>query len=75
MTKTTHLDCRGLKCPEPMLKLTTLFLKANPGELIEILADCPTFENDLRAWCEKTKRSLLWIRDEGAGAKKALVRL
>lgn len=61
---TQILDARGLKCPQPTLKLTVLAVKMAKGDIMEVLADCPTFEHDVRSWCARSKKTLLWIRDE-----------
>jgi tRNA 2-thiouridine synthesizing protein A len=66
------LDARGLKCPQPTLKITVLAVKMKPGDVLEVVADCPTFEKDVRGWCVRAKKTLLWIRDEGP-AKKAQI--
>jgi len=63
------LDARGLKCPQPTLKITATALKLKPGDVLEVLADCPTFEKDTRDWCARSKKILLWVRDEGASKK------
>jgi tRNA 2-thiouridine synthesizing protein A len=69
----THtLDARGLKCPQPTLKVASMSIKIPKGDILEVVADCPTFEKDLKEWCGRSKKVLLWIRDEG-GAKKAQV--
>ena len=59
------LDARGLKCPQPTLKITVLAVKIKAGDVLEVTADCPTFEKDLRDWCRRAKKTLLWLRDEG----------
>ena len=59
------LDARGLKCPQPTLKLTGLTLKTPPGEIVEVIADCPTFEKDVREWASRWEKVVLWLRDEG----------
>jgi tRNA 2-thiouridine synthesizing protein A len=59
-------DLRGLKCPQPTLRLTVLAQKTAKGSVLEVMADCPTFEDDIRGWCERMKKTLLWIRDEGS---------
>jgi tRNA 2-thiouridine synthesizing protein A len=59
------LDARGMKCPGPTLKITSMIFTINPGDVLEVTADCPTFEKDLRDWCSRSKKILLWIRDEG----------
>lgn len=33
---------------------------------MEVMADCPTFESDVRNWCDRSKKTLLLMRDEGA---------
>jgi tRNA 2-thiouridine synthesizing protein A len=63
------LDCRGMKCPQPTLKITVLAPKLKPGDVLEVLADCPTFEKDVRDWCVRAKKTLLWIKDEGTAKK------
>jgi tRNA 2-thiouridine synthesizing protein A len=67
-----NLDARGLKCPQPTLKVAAMAVRIPKGDVLEVLADCPTFEKDLRDWCARSKKTLLWIKDEG-GAKKAQV--
>lgn len=59
------LDARGLKCPQPTLKITVLATKVKPGEVLEVVANCPTFEKDVRDWCNRAKKTLLWFKTEG----------
>ena len=59
------LDAVGLNCPRPTLKITSMSVKVKPGDILEVTADCPTFEKDVRDWCSRFKKVLLWIRDEG----------
>ena len=58
------LDTRGLKCPVPTLKITVLAVKMKTGDVLEVMADCPTFEKDVRDWCKRSQKILLWIREE-----------
>lgn len=69
-------DARGMKYPVPVLKLNNMVLKkeVKPGDIVTIVADCPTFEADLRKWCEQQKRMLVVMRDLGAH-KQAEVRI
>jgi len=69
------LDCKGLKCPQPTLKLTTTAAGLKPGDSLEIVADCPTFENDVKGWCQRNKKVLVSLRDEGSGVKRAQIQL
>ena len=68
----TLLDARGLKCPQPTLKVTVLAVKMKQGDVLEVIADCPTFEKDVRDWCTRSRKTLLWVKDEG-GAKKVQI--
>lgn len=71
MAKVT-LNFAGLKCPLPALKMSQEATKLCKGDVLEAVADCPTFETDVRNWCSRTKHTLLWIRPEGT-AKRAQV--
>lgn len=76
MAETTVLDLKGLKCPMPTLKMTTAARTSfKEGDILEVIADCPTFENDLKIWCHRMKKVLLWVRDEGNGVKRCQVQI
>jgi tRNA 2-thiouridine synthesizing protein A len=45
--------------------VTALSVKMKPGDILEVVADCSTFEADVRAWCERAKKTLLWVKPEG----------
>ena len=70
---TEVLDALGLKCPQPVLKIAAKAPDLNPGDVMEVLADCPTFEKDVNTWCDRMKKTLLWVRDEGGGKKRAQI--
>jgi len=67
------LDTTGLKCPQPVLKIASKSPDMQPGDVLEVIGDCPTFERDIRAWCKRLKKALLFIRDEGAGKMKCRI--
>jgi tRNA 2-thiouridine synthesizing protein A len=64
------LDTLGLKCPQPVLKIAVIAPDMKPGDILEVLGDCPTFENDIRIWCERVKKVVLSIKDEGGDKKR-----
>ena len=71
---TTHtLDTLGLKCPQPILKVAVMAKEIQPGDLLEVLADCHSFPQDIDAWCTKTGKTLLVCADEGDGKHKAQI--
>ncbi|MBF0473422.1 MAG: sulfurtransferase TusA family protein [Nitrospirae bacterium] len=63
---TTTLDLKGLTCPQPTLKMTIESSKMKKGDVLEVMADCHSFADDVKNWCERRKKVLLWIRDEGS---------
>lgn len=67
------IDARGLMCPQPTLIMMSEAKKLQEGDIIELVADCSTFEADVRRYCELWKKSLLWIKVEGK-AKRCQVR-
>ena len=70
----THtLDTLGLKCPQPILKVAVKAKELQPGDILEILADCESFPKDIEAWCKKTGNTLLVCGDEGGGKHKAQI--
>jgi TusA-related sulfurtransferase len=71
---TKVIEARGLKCPQPQLKVLAECRSMSKGDIIEVVADCSTFEEDIRKWCERTKKALLWMRSEGT-AKRCQVQI
>jgi tRNA 2-thiouridine synthesizing protein A len=63
------LDTLGLKCPQPVLKIAVKAPDMIPGDILEVLGDCPTFEKDVRTWCERLGKVFLSIKDEGQNRK------
>ena len=68
------LDTLGMKCPQPILKIAVRAPDMNSGDILEVLGDCPTFERDVRVWCERLEKTFLSIRDEGSGRKRIQIR-
>ena len=67
------LDVLGLKCPQPTLKVTIMAKSIPPGDTLEVYADCESFPGDIKAWCEKTGRTLLFCVTDGDGKHKAQI--
>ena len=58
------LDAQGLKCPQPTIQMTIKALKLKKGDVLEVVADCSTFENDVKNWCRRNSKTLLWLKGE-----------
>ena len=65
-TDVFRMDCSGMRCPQPVLRLAAETAEAPAGTIVEIVGDCPTFEKDVRVFCERRKKTLLAIRSDGA---------
>lgn len=59
------LDCRGMKCPQPVLKLAIKSASMEPGTSVEVHADCPTFASDVEKWCGDMGKVLVSCVDQG----------
>lgn len=59
------LDCLGLYCPEPVYKTRMELDKMKIGEIIEVLADDPAAEADIRSLVKRLEQELLSVSKEG----------
>ncbi len=61
------LDCIGLYCPIPVVNTRREMDKLAIGEILEVLADDPAADEDLKAWAKRTGQKILEIEktDEG----------
>lgn len=70
----SQLDCRGMRCPEPIIALAKHAREADPGQLIEIHADDEAFPIDLKAWAKSAKAEIVAIHNE-QGLSHATIKL
>jgi tRNA 2-thiouridine synthesizing protein A len=45
------LDCRGQRCPLPVISLAHRLPELPVGSVLRVLADDPAAANDIPAWC------------------------
>jgi tRNA 2-thiouridine synthesizing protein A len=55
----TDLDCLGLLCPLPVIKLAKLLPTIDIGDTITVLADDPAAATDIPAWCRLRNQELV----------------
>lgn len=60
------LDARGLRCPQPIQAIITSMHETAPGDVLQVTADCATFEDDVRKWTARTGKTLLAINRDGS---------
>ena len=70
-----RVDTRGLNSPDCVVKIIQRAVRMEPGSILEVLGDCPTFEKDVRAWCEGTGRVFLSVGSEDESTKRIQVKL
>ncbi len=59
------MDLKGLKCPQPVLKVAIKASSIPAGTTVEVLADCSTFPDDIKKWCQDSGRVLISCVDHG----------
>lgn len=57
--KTIRLDCNGLQCPGPIMKVFETMKTMSEGETVEVSASDPGFVRDIDTWCRRTGNTLL----------------
>jgi len=67
------LDCIGLYCPMPILRTSEEMYRLRIGQVLEVIADDPAAEEDLRHWAKTTGQELISIVNEG-GRIRCLMR-
>jgi len=70
-----ELNCLGLKCPQPILKVVAIIPSIPAGDILEVKADCPSFPKDIKAWCDRTGKTLMFCMDDGSGTHSAQIQL
>lgn len=59
------LDCLGLYCPEPVFRVRLELDKMKVGEVVEVLADDPAAEEDIKSLVKRLEQELLNVSKEG----------
>ena len=53
------LDCRGMKCPRPIIEVARHIREVQVGAVLQLLADDPAAGPDLAAWCRMRGQTLV----------------
>lgn len=67
--KVVHVDCSGLQCPGPVLKLNSAISALAPGDELAVTVSDPGFMADGPAWCKANGHELIEIRSVGPMVK------
>lgn len=63
-TNTLTLDCTGLNCPLPILRLSKAVKGLKTGEQLEMIATDPGSVKDMQAWSKQTGNTLVESKQE-----------
>jgi tRNA 2-thiouridine synthesizing protein A len=61
------LDCRGLKCPMPIIKTKKELESLEPGQVLEVLGTDVGTKNDLPGFAEKSGNEFLQTIEDPEG--------
>ncbi len=69
------LDCIGLYCPEPVFRTREEISSVDVGQVLEVLADDPASESDIRSWAKHAGHELLSTERVDGGLRFLVRRL
>ena len=59
------LDCSGLQCPGPIMRVFQTIKEMNDGEILQVSATDMGFARDIEAWCRRMGNTLLKVERSG----------
>ncbi len=71
---TLSIDCRGARCPLPVIRLAQRIGEVAVGDLVEVVADDPAARPDVPAWCRMRGQEYAGERVAPDGTPAYLVR-
>lgn len=71
---TKTLDCIGLYCPEPVFRTREEISTVQVGQVLEVLADDPASESDIRSWAKHSGHELISVEKVDGGFRFLLRR-
>ncbi|MFA7098670.1 MAG: FAD-dependent oxidoreductase [Eubacteriales bacterium] len=63
--KSITLDCSGLQCPGPIMRVFETIQSMKDGETLEVTASDPGFVRDAEVWCRRTGNTLVSKGQDG----------
>lgn len=59
-----ELNCKGMRCPMPIVETAKKMTRLESGEQLRVLADDGGFPADIRAWCAATGNLLVDLNND-----------
>ena len=74
MDADTELDCRGMMCPLPIIRLANTLPEVTVGGTMAVVADDPAARPDIAAWCRMRGQEYVGEDVAGDGVPRFVVR-
>jgi tRNA 2-thiouridine synthesizing protein A len=74
MDAALEIDCRGLRCPLPVIRLAQRIGEVAVGQTVAVAAEDPAARSDVPAWCRMRKQEYLGEDVAADGTPRHLVR-
>lgn len=72
--ETVELDCRGLRCPVPVIRLAKSIEELPVGATIAVVSEDPAARPDIAAWCRMRGHEYVGEDTAPDGVPRYLVR-
>jgi tRNA 2-thiouridine synthesizing protein A len=69
-----ELDCRGMRCPLPIIRLANHLTDLAVGQSVAVVADDPAARPDVAAWCRMRGQEYVGEEPAEDGVPRFVVR-
>jgi TusA-related sulfurtransferase len=69
-----ELDCRGMRCPLPIIRLGNNIADVAVGQTVAVVADDPAARPDVAAWCRMRGQEYVGEDTAADGVPRYVVR-
>jgi TusA-related sulfurtransferase len=73
-TADLELDCRGLRCPLPVIRLANNIADVEVGQTVAVVADDTAARSDVPAWCRMRGQEYVGEEVSDDGVPRYVVR-
>ena len=74
MGSEVEVDCRGMRCPMPVVELARAVTGVEVGQVVALVADDPAAGPDVQAWCRMREQEYVGEEAASDGVPRFLVR-
>ena len=74
MGSDVEVDCRGMRCPMPVVELAKAVNGVEVGQVVALVADDPAAGPDVQAWCRMREQEYVGQDAAADGVPRFLVK-